>query len=69
MGLGVVKGLGSAGNLTLCLPTFDLGVTLNALSKAASIEVPLLNVSNMSLNVDLSTRRPKPDGVLGVSEI
>ena len=52
------------------MPTFDLGVTLNALSKAASIEVPLLlNVSNMSLNVDLSTRRPKPDGVLGVSEI
>ena len=49
--------------------TFDLGVTLKALSKAASIEVPLLNVSNMSLNVDLSTRRPKPDGVLGVSEI
>ena len=63
-GRGVVKGLGS-GNLTDFLPTLDFGLTLRALCRAKSIDFPLPRVSKMSLNVDLSTLRPKPEGVLG----
>ena len=65
LGLGVMKGDGSGGNLTLLLPILDLGVTLRTLSRASSMDVPLLSVSKISLNVDLSTLRPKPAGVVG----
>ena len=68
LGRGVVKGLGSGGNLTLLAPTLDRGVTLSTLSRAWSIDVPLLSVSKISLNVDLSTLRPKPAGVVGGTE-
>ena len=64
LGLGVVKGLGSD-NLTVFLPIFDLGVTRRALLRASSMDVPLLNVSKMSLKVDLSIRLPNPGSVLG----
>ena len=67
-GRGVVKGLGSEGNLTFWAPILDRGVTLSTLSRALSIDVPLLRVSNMSLKVDLSTLRPKPAGVVGGTE-
>lgn len=63
-GLGVVKGLGSD-NLTVFLPNLDLGVTLRARLRASSIEVPLLSVSKISLNVDLSILLPNPGSVLG----
>ena len=65
-GRGVVKGLGSgSGNLTDFWPLLDLGVTLRALSRAKSRDFPRLKVSKISLNVDLSTRRPNPAGVVG----
>ena len=61
-----MKGLGSgSGNLTDFWPLLDLGVTLRALSSAKSRDFPRLKVSKISLNVDLSTRRPNPAGVVG----
>ena len=46
----------------------DLGVTLRALARAISREVPVLRVSKMSLNVDLSILLPNPLGVLDGTE-